>query len=106
MVRSTISIIFLILAVMSMAYSMHVGSSAHAWKGYSPDCESQCEDVGEVCDIGKEKICCTSGLCEKKYGLATCSAPLLTFVCREVELDEQIATVINPKVYPNLYNPV
>jgi hypothetical protein len=59
-------IIFIILVHASM--SLHIGKPAHMWVGYAPDCEIQCSAVGQVCDIGKEKVCCEKGKCTSKYG--------------------------------------
>lgn len=79
-------------------------SVAHTWKGYSPQCDRECREVGEVCDVGKETVCCMQGNCNSKFGLFVCSAPLISFDCNPTPQDDLIKQVIDPKLYPNLYN--
>jgi hypothetical protein len=57
-----------------------------------------------MCDVGKEIVCCLSGNCTEKFGLFICSAPLVSFTCNPVPQDDLIKKVIDPKIYPNLYN--
>jgi hypothetical protein len=91
----------LLLALLGLASTLSVG---HAWKGYSPQCDSECRSVGEVCDTGKETVCCMKGNCSSKYGLSVCEAPLISFACNPTPQDDLIKQVIDPKIYPNLYN--
>lgn len=62
----------------------------HAWKDYSPQCDQECNKVGEPCDIGKEIICCMAGQCTSKFGLSVCDAPLISFTCNPIPQDDLI----------------
>jgi hypothetical protein len=52
MTNSNVLITILLLALSALSFSLKVGQS-HTWKGYSPQCDQDCNKVGEVCDIGK-----------------------------------------------------
>lgn len=99
--RLTWTLAFLMLCMMTNSLKT---LESHIWKGYAPQCEQDCKQLGEVCDIGKESVCCMTGNCNAKFGLTACSAPLLTFTCNPVPQDELIKKVIDPKLFPNLYN--
>jgi len=53
MTKSKINILLITIALLSIATTLRVQKYTHAWKGYSPDCDSQCSAVGDICDIGK-----------------------------------------------------
>jgi hypothetical protein len=100
--RTPTLIIPLVLCfLISAVIGLKVG---HAWKGYSPQCDRECSEVGEICDTGKETICCMAGKCSSKFGLSVCDAPLISFTCNPIPQDDLIKQAIDPKLYPNLYN--
>lgn len=93
----------LLLLFCTLATSLQLRLT-HSWKGYSPQCDMECKKIGESCDIGKETVCCMKGSCNSKFGLFVCNAPLISFTCNPTPQEDMIKQVIDPKIYPNLYN--
>ena len=98
------SITTLLLALLGLIGCLGVHGPTHLWKGYSPHCRRSCEEQGEVCDENTRFVCCSKGKCIKKYGLSTCTSPLLTFACDPAPTVQDFEKVFSPNLYPNLYN--
>lgn len=103
--HAKIIIALIVLAAISIVDGLSIKTQSHAWIGYSPDCSSKCAKVGTTCSIGKENICCTKDQCNSKYGYQTCQTPLIVFSCDPAPSLTEIQKIIDPAVYPNLYNP-
>jgi hypothetical protein len=104
MTKCTLILLTVLAAYLALGESLQFRKVEHLWKNYSPQCVSDCKAVGDLCDVGKEIVCCMKGKCSKKYELEVCSAPLVSFVCNPVPQDDLIKQVIDPKLYPNLFN--
>lgn len=83
MFMSSIKLYFAILLSIFFIFTSSL-STSHTWKGYSPSCEQECRSVGDICDIGKEIICCMKDKCSSKFGLTVCEAPLVAFNCNPI----------------------